>query len=83
MRDIKSAVLACVVLHNFIIDEKLQDEAQENENYRSRSGPGSCTDVDMVSLQVQSLNNLDIIFDTAAHGRLKSRLVNHIQRTNL
>jgi hypothetical protein len=77
VRDVKIAVLASIVLHNMIIDERFAHIDSTRDEHAS-SEPEIHTDVDMATLQVRSLRNLDILTDVASHRRLKSRLVQHI-----
>ena len=60
-----------------IIDERFESLDQEGCNVTAAV---TCTliDMGMITLQLQSLGNMDFVFDEAAHIRLKTRLVGHI-----
>jgi Plant transposon protein len=75
--DVKIAVLASIVLHNMIIDERFAHIDSTRDEHAS-SETDIHTDVDIVTFQVRFVRNLDILNDVASHRRLKSRLVQRI-----
>jgi hypothetical protein len=74
MDDIKSAVLSCVTLHN-MNDNEFWDGQEPNFDDKADVPDQS---LDFVTLQPQSLQNLDFASDINAHNRLKHRIINHI-----
>jgi hypothetical protein len=64
-----------------IIDEWFENSDSDNSTIPVLE-LGVPTDRDILTLEVQSLENLDIVSDAAAHTRLKARLVNHSSSRN-
>jgi Plant transposon protein len=77
--DIKRAIFACVLFQNMIIDKRFENSDSDDLTIYIVN-PSLSTDMDLVTLQVQSLENLEIVADAAARKRLKAMFINRISR---